>query len=122
CSKLYSYIVNWTHAQVICEMDGGHLFVADTTEKIAILRKYCFKHVACGWVGATDILREDDWYWLNGVPVDRNMFKIGEPTNTNGDENCLGNFALTAPSFNDIPCSYKYYFMCEVPTKIALNQ
>ncbi|ESP05275.1 hypothetical protein LOTGIDRAFT_152104 [Lottia gigantea] len=115
CSKFYSDIVNWTHAEEICEMDGGHLFVADTTEKIAILQAHCF-------IGATDILQEGDWNWLNGIPVDQNMWIVGEPSYLMGIENCLGNVAQPSPGFNNIPCSFKYEFMCEVPTKKVFNK
>ncbi|ESP05279.1 hypothetical protein LOTGIDRAFT_152108 [Lottia gigantea] len=112
CSKFYSDIVNWTHAQEICEMDGGHLFVADTTEKIAILRAQYL-------IGATDILQEDDWNWLNGVPVDENLFASTQPSNTRDDEHCLAKYRS---GLNDVPCHAGFKFICEVPTNIAFNQ
>jgi hypothetical protein len=73
------------------------------------------------WTSGTDLADEGNFFWMaNGRPVTFTNWNAGEPNNfryENGEEeNCLElwNRDGKGLKWNDTPCSFETYFVCEV--------
>ncbi len=66
------------------------------------------------WIGLSDELKEYDWRWTDGSRV--NLAEVGflkyEPNGLRR-ENCAVTNNAEA-DLNDVPCHYKYPFICEI--------
>lgn len=75
------------------------------------------------WTSGTDLAEEGNFFWMaNGRPLTFVNWNAGEPNNfryENGEEeNCLElwNRDDKGLKWNDSPCSFETYFICEVRT------
>lgn len=73
------------------------------------------------WTSGTDLADEGSYFWMaNGRPITFTNWNAGEPNNfryENGEEeNCmeLWNRDGKGLKWNDSPCSFETYFVCEV--------
>lgn len=73
------------------------------------------------WTSGTDLAEEGNFFWMaNGRPITFTNWNAGEPNNfryENGEEeNCLElwNRDGKGLKWNDTPCSFETYFVCEV--------
>lgn len=73
------------------------------------------------WTSGTDLAEEGNFFWMaNGRPITFTNWNAGEPNNfryENGEEeNCLElwNRDGKGLKWNDSPCSFETYFVCEV--------
>lgn len=73
------------------------------------------------WTSGTDLADEGNFFWMaNGRPITFTNWNAGEPNNfryENGEEeNCmeLWNRDGKGLKWNDSPCSFETYFVCEV--------
>jgi hypothetical protein len=73
------------------------------------------------WTSGTDLADEGNFFWMaNGRPLTFTNWNAGEPNNfryENGEEeNCLElwNRDGKGLKWNDTPCSFETYFVCEV--------
>lgn len=73
------------------------------------------------WTSGTDLADEGNFFWMaNGRPITFTNWNAGEPNNfryENGEEeNCLElwNRDSKGLKWNDSPCSFETYFVCEV--------
>lgn len=73
------------------------------------------------WVSGTDLADEGSFFWMaNGQPITFTNWNAGEPNNfqyDNGEEeNCLElwNRDGKGLKWNDSPCSFETFFVCEV--------
>lgn len=73
------------------------------------------------WTSGTDLADEGNFFWMaNGRPITFTNWNAGEPNNfryENGEEeNCLElwNRDGKGLKWNDTPCSFETYFVCEV--------
>lgn len=72
------------------------------------------------WTSGTDLADEGNFFWMaNGKPITFTNWNAGEPNNfryENGEEeNCLElwNRDGKGLKWNDSPCSFETYFVCE---------
>ena len=73
------------------------------------------------WTSGTDLADEGNFFWMaNGRPITFTNWNAGEPNNfryENGEEeNCmeLWNRDGKGLKWNDSPCSFETFFVCEV--------
>lgn len=73
------------------------------------------------WTSGTDLAEEGTFFWMaTGRPITFTNWNAGEPNNfryENGEEeNCLElwNRDGKGLKWNDTPCSFETYFICEV--------
>ncbi|XP_061378234.1 macrophage mannose receptor 1 isoform X2 [Danaus plexippus] len=117
---------NWFKAQQYCRFHGMHLASISSQEENDRLEKYV-RESGYGkehfWTSGTDLAEEGSFFWLaNGRPLTFVNWNAGEPNNfryENGEEeNCLElwNRDDKGLKWNDSPCSFETYFICEVRT------
>ncbi|XP_039755583.1 low affinity immunoglobulin epsilon Fc receptor [Pararge aegeria] len=115
---------NWFKAQQYCRFHGMHLASISSQEENDRLEKYV-RESGYGrehfWTSGTDLAEEGNFFWMaNGRPLTFVNWNAGEPNNfryENGEEeNCLElwNRDDKGLKWNDSPCSFETYFICEV--------
>ncbi|XP_075160772.1 brevican core protein triforce isoform X2 [Haematobia irritans] len=114
---------NWFKATQYCRYHGMHLASISSQEENDRLEKHIKdfglenEHF---WVSGTDLADEGNFFWLStGRPITFTNWNAGEPNNyryDNGEEeNCLElwNRDGKGLKWNDSPCSFETYFVCE---------
>ncbi|XP_037033632.1 low affinity immunoglobulin epsilon Fc receptor-like [Bradysia coprophila] len=115
---------NWYKAAQYCRFHGMHLASISSQEENDNLEKH-IKDFGFGndhfWTSGTDLADEGNFFWMaNGRPITFTNWNAGEPNNfryENGEEeNCmeLWNRDGKGLKWNDSPCSFETYFVCEV--------
>ncbi|XP_047516805.1 C-type lectin domain family 4 member F-like isoform X2 [Pieris napi] len=115
---------NWFKAQQYCRFHGMHLASISSQEENDRLEKYV-RESGYGrehfWTSGTDLAEEGNFFWMaNGRPLTFVNWNAGEPNNfryENGEEeNCLElwNRDDKGLKWNDSPCSFETFFICEV--------
>lgn len=115
---------NWFRASQYCRFHGMHLASISSQEENDKLEKH-IKEFGFGhehfWTSGTDLAEEGNFFWMStGRPITFENWNTGEPNNfryENGEEeNCLElwNRDGKGLKWNDSPCSFETYFVCEV--------
>ncbi|XP_037905530.1 macrophage mannose receptor 1 isoform X2 [Hermetia illucens] len=115
---------NWFKAAQYCRFHGMHLASISSQEENDRLEKH-IRDFGLGhehfWISGTDLADEGHFFWMaNGRPITFTNWNAGEPNNfryENGEEeNCLElwNRDGKGLKWNDSPCSFETYFVCEV--------
>lgn len=115
---------NWFKATQYCRYHGMHLASISSQDENNRLEKY-ISDFGLGhehfWTSGTDLADEGNFFWMaNGRPITFTNWNAGEPNNfryENGEEeNCmeLWNRDGKGLKWNDSPCSFETYFVCEV--------
>ncbi|XP_068918298.1 uncharacterized protein tfc isoform X4 [Tenebrio molitor] len=115
---------NYFRATQYCRFHGMHLASITSQEENDKLEKY-IKDFGLGhehfWTSGTDLADEGHFFWMStGRPITFTNWNAGEPNNfqyENGEEeNCLElwNRDGKGLKWNDSPCSFETYFVCEV--------
>ncbi|XP_011504822.1 PREDICTED: perlucin-like protein isoform X2 [Ceratosolen solmsi marchali] len=115
---------NWYKAAQYCRYHGMHLVSISSQEENDKLEKH-IKDFGLGhehfWTSGTDQGVEGAFFWMaNGWPITFENWNAGEPNNfryENGEEeDCLElwNRDSKGLKWNDSPCSFETFFVCEV--------
>ncbi|XP_033211097.1 C-type lectin 37Db-like isoform X1 [Belonocnema kinseyi] len=115
---------NWYRASQYCRYHGMHLASISAQEENDRLEKH-IKDFGLGhehfWTSGTDQGEEGTFFWMaNGRPITFENWNVGEPNNfkyENGEEeHCLElwNRDGKGLKWNDSPCSFETFFVCEV--------
>ncbi|XP_053663527.1 C-type lectin 37Db-like [Anopheles marshallii] len=115
---------NWFKALQYCRFHGMQLASIQTQEENDRLEKYVKDYGLATehfWTSGTDLAEEGSFFWVsNGRPLSFTNWNAGEPNNfryENGEEeHCLElwNRDGKGLKWNDTPCSFETYFICEV--------
>ncbi|KOX71906.1 Aggrecan core protein [Melipona quadrifasciata] len=114
---------NWYRASQYCRYHGMHLASIASQEENDRLEKH-IKDFGLGhehfWTSGTDQAEEGTFFWMaNGRPITFENWNVGEPNNfryENGEEeHCLElwNRDGKGLKWNDSPCSFETFFVCE---------
>ena len=107
----------WTDAQTTCATYGyglaGVNSAAENTWVDATADAYSTEK---WWFGFNDRATEGTWVWDDGSDVTYTNWHSGEPNDSGGDEDCGQFNRYTDTTWNDEPCSSKFYFICEFAT------
>ncbi|XP_063884292.1 mannose-binding protein-like isoform X2 [Scylla paramamosain] len=115
---------NWYKALQYCRFHGMHLASIESLRENTRIENY-IKEAGLGhehfWTSGTDQGEEGSFFWMsNGQPVTYTNWNAGEPNNfqyENGEmEHCLElwNRDGKGLKWNDSPCSFETFFICEV--------
>ncbi|KAF5299855.1 hypothetical protein FQA39_LY11392 [Lamprigera yunnana] len=115
---------NYFRATQFCRFHGMHLASISSQDENDKLEKY-IKDFGLGhehfWTSGTDLADEGKFFWMStGRPLTFTNWNAGEPNNfvyENGEEeNCLElwNRDGKGLKWNDSPCSFETFFVCEI--------
>jgi len=115
---------NWYKAEQYCRFHGMHLASINSEEEQKNLQEH-IQSYGMGhehfWTSGTDQAEEGKFFWMStGKPVTYENWNAGEPNNfqyENGEqEHCLELWNRDGKGlrWNDTPCSFETFFVCEV--------
>jgi len=115
---------NWYKAEQYCRFHGMHLASINSEEEQRNLQEH-IQSFGMGhehfWTSGTDQAEEGKFFWMStGKPVTYENWNAGEPNNfqyENGEqEHCLELWNRDGKGlrWNDTPCSFETFFVCEV--------
>jgi len=114
---------NWFRAEQYCRFHGMHLASVNSAEEQKNLEEHITSFGMGNehfWSSGTDLAEEGKFFWMaTGKPLTYENWNAGEPNNfkyENGEgENCLElwNRDGKGLKWNDTPCSFESYFVCE---------
>ena len=105
---------NWFDAEKICQNEGGHLMIFNSSGSAKFIREYLKASDALGvYVGASDIQVEGEFKWNDGRSVQELPWHSGEP-NDGTSGNCLVIYSGWDYNFCDAYCSTKYGMLCQI--------
>ncbi|XP_036924061.1 C-type lectin domain family 4 member E [Sturnira hondurensis] len=127
-SSCYFFSTNtmtWSASVKNCSNMGGHLVVINTQEEQEFLfhekpekREY--------YIGLTDKVTDGQWKWVDGTPFMKSLsfWDVGEPNNLATVEDCATIRDSSDPrrNWNDVPCFFNLFRICEMPGKSILNK
>ena len=105
---------NWFDAEKICQNEGGHLMIFNSSGSAKFIREYLRAsdagHV---YVGASDIQEEGKFKWNNGKTVQERPWHSSQP-----NDGTSGNCLLMHPNweyyFGDTQCNTKRGMLCQI--------
>jgi len=115
---------NWYKAEQYCRFHGMHLASINSAEEQDNLEDH-ITSFGMGeehfWTSGTDQAEEGKFFWMaNGKPITYENWNAGEPNNfvyENGEEeHCLELWNRDGKGlrWNDTPCSFETFFVCEI--------
>jgi hypothetical protein len=120
CFLLFNTPETWDSAKASCEAIGATLVVIDTVAKqelMAVLSQSFPAGEPDLWIGATDVVEETKYVWVNGEDMVLANWRTGMPNNNGGNgtpENCAVLEADTATrGWDDRPCALDFPYLCE---------
>lgn len=102
-----------------CQSAGGRLaakVLRDSNMVKDLINAGYISSSARTWIGFDDINQEGTWRWSDGVETisATTRWYNGEPNNS-GNEDCAeGRASSGIIRMNDLPCSLKYPYLCEI--------
>ncbi len=110
----------WAQGSAGCMALGGHLATATSASEVAILTALPTTPSTTPdvWLGGTDQVTEDSWFWLTPEVMTYTNWRTGEPNNGGVDateeEDCMVIESDTGGSWDDRPCTRIYPALCEL--------
>ncbi|XP_078684127.1 uncharacterized protein LOC144917711 [Branchiostoma floridae x Branchiostoma belcheri] len=115
CYKACNTLKTFSEADAACRVDGGTLAMprdADTNAFLVSLYKPVNDHTSF-WFGLHDQREEGRFEWVDGSALGPyNSWGPKEP-NDAGGEDCAVFSAKLKHKWNDQPCHYRLYFICQ---------
>jgi hypothetical protein len=109
----------WLDAQAQCAAVAGQLAVITSGAENALIDGIANVEA---WIGASDRTTEDTFEWADGTPFGPyTNWRMGEPNDSNGNEDCAIIEADTGGTWDDRPCDSTqttppagtHYYICE---------
>ena len=127
CYLFVDQIQTWADAVATCRAKGSYLVEVTTDSELEFVRgeRKQFQYLKWAewakweewakWIGATDEEHEGRFVFHHSKrPVPNTFWHEGEPNNVKGIEHCVVLFA-GYETFYDVPCTYKFKYVCERP-------
>ncbi|XP_076581770.1 galactose-specific lectin nattectin-like [Chaetodon auriga] len=110
CFRYFPVAKTWAMAQRHCQANGGNLVSVHNRYENLYLRRLTRNRVT--WIGLSDAQQERYWFWIDGSRVNYAAWARGQPNNYRRREHCAHMNWSAARLWNDIPCTYRYGFVC----------
>jgi hypothetical protein len=106
-------------AEKACQSRGGHLasmHSVDEQKMIADGALVSSKGLWLPWwIGLNDVDAEGSFVWTDGTPLDFESWKLGEPNNSAGVEDCVNIHNTEESGWNDLSCDDFRPYICLLP-------
>lgn len=104
-------LLTWEQARQKCQELGAYLLEINSNLELGAL-EHLVDSQQKYWLGGTDAEKEGLWIWQQSRrPIVLSIWTRGEPNNLRS-EHCLQS-VNGIRSWNDVPCSRKYRYICE---------
>ncbi len=112
CFEYFFMKESWIGARLKCQALSGDLARVDDNLTANILSSLVPSAFPEAWLLGTDAEAEGQWTWA-GPPVSYTQWRSGEPSNSNGNENCMLMVANSGGSWDDRSCSSALSYICQ---------
>jgi hypothetical protein len=110
CYMWFDQDREWDDAVSDCAGLGAHLVtVGDAAENTLV--QALGASAGYVWLGASDLVLEGSWIWVDGVPSSYTNWSSGQPDNGSGTEDCV--YMLADGRWNDDQCGHGVRYVCE---------
>ncbi|XP_045320283.1 C-type lectin domain family 4 member E isoform X2 [Leopardus geoffroyi] len=124
CYLFSTNTMSWASSVKNCSNMGAHLVVINTQEEQEFLF-YAKPKRREFYIGLTDQVTEGQWQWVDGTPFTESLsfWDEGEPNNIVTVEDCatIRDSSNPRKNWNDVPCFFNVFRICEMPEISALN-
>uniref|UniRef100_A0A8D2ICP5 C-type lectin domain family 4 member E n=1 Tax=Urocitellus parryii TaxID=9999 RepID=A0A8D2ICP5_UROPR len=124
CYFFSTNTMSWLSSSRNCSGMGAHLVVINTQEEQEFLYHAKPKKKEY-FIGLTDQVVEGEWQWVDDTPFTESLsfWDAGEPNNLITLEDCatIRDSSNARKNWNDIPCFYNMFRICEMPEINAAN-
>uniref|UniRef100_A0A8C5ZN53 C-type lectin domain family 4 member E n=1 Tax=Marmota marmota marmota TaxID=9994 RepID=A0A8C5ZN53_MARMA len=124
CYFFSTNTMSWLSSSRNCSGMGAHLVVINTQEEQEFLYHAKPKKREF-FIGLTDQVVEGEWQWVDGTPFTKSLsfWDAGEPNNLITLEDCatIRDSSNARQNWNDIPCFYNMFRICEMTEINAAN-
>ncbi|KAM4040079.1 hepatic lectin-like [Anomaloglossus baeobatrachus] len=113
CYYLTKFKASWSKIRSSCITQGTDLAVITSSSEQLFLSTFSEASISKRyWIGLHDMDEEEKWMWIDGTDYQTSYqhWKKGEPNNSR-DEDCA--HMWTFGEWNDAPCDYDAYGICE---------
>ncbi|KAK3774706.1 hypothetical protein RRG08_065038 [Elysia crispata] len=119
CIKFYSEEMSWFDARSTCQAVNGDLMINLDDMKQNLIKAQRKSHPVYEefWIGLNDRKNEDHFMWLDGTQtISKTYWMDNQPDNYQGNEDCVAfrNLRSNIAKWNDVRCSKRLKFVCEV--------
>ncbi len=117
--KTYTFCrsgVWWTQGREFCQQErGADLVVLNDAEEDAwVFQTAAEQSRRDYWIGLSDRDHEGQFTWVDGAASEYRRWKLGQPDNGGGSEDCA-HYRANDGEWNDLPCDFALGFICETP-------
>ncbi|XP_049900127.1 asialoglycoprotein receptor 2-like isoform X2 [Epinephelus moara] len=106
----------WTESRKECQSKGADLVIINSEEE----QKFVIKFNKRIWIGLTDQDEEGIWKWVDGTALTAKYWYAPQPDDGGQPgvkEDCAEMYVKGSDpllKWNDIPCSHRNYWVCEI--------
>nr|BAE44114.2 serum lectin isoform 2 [Verasper variegatus] len=115
CYKYVATQMNWADAELHCVSEGANLVSIHSLDEhnyVQSLIKSVDLEGGRTWIGLTDLHKHGSWMWSDGCAAKFKLWSTGEPSNFEGNENCVEKNAHTDKNWNDQNCNDRIPSVC----------
>ncbi|XP_013413866.1 hepatic lectin-like [Lingula anatina] len=117
--RLVNEAKTWNEAERYCQElhPNGHLAMVTSAKENSFIEALLKNRVSgsrpMAYLGGHDIAAEGQWKWQNGQSMSYTNWAPNEPNNSGSREDCA-EFVPATGKWNDIRCTQKQSFLCQV--------
>ncbi|XP_052219833.1 C-type mannose receptor 2-like isoform X2 [Dreissena polymorpha] len=127
CYELQTHSAIWTHSELLCKQQGGHLVAITSETEQAFVGAFMTRHnpVQAVWLGLHDRKVEGQFEWTSGESVSYTNWVPNHTSNfvSHNTEDCIALIPYNSSKWDDLPCGQqgllfgdvgeKHYTFCE---------
>uniref|UniRef100_I3K9E3 Ladderlectin n=1 Tax=Oreochromis niloticus TaxID=8128 RepID=I3K9E3_ORENI len=113
--RYFPYRLDWAHAQRHCQSMHANLASVRNLREYRVIQRVIYRAThsyPITWLGGSDAQKEGYWFWIDGTRFRYTFWCRGEPNNLHRREHCMHMNFTGSKCMNDIPCNYRYPFVC----------
>ncbi|XP_028409472.1 ladderlectin-like [Dendronephthya gigantea] len=111
--QLVNDVLAFENARKVCQGMNADLASTSSEEEQAFLYNTFMNPGDTFFVGLNDLVEENAFIWTDGSPNVYARFFTPQPGNDPNSEDCVVISTLENGGYSDVPCDYKYKFLCE---------